>query len=107
MHPPQGFSPELVPETSLLGRIQEKLAASRFLTYSLLFHVILLALASTIVVVTNMLPDEDFPAIVVTGEPATDIIQVERPRIDLTQPPKLAVPEQKVTPQLLEDVIVS
>lgn len=96
MHPPQGYSPELVPETSLIGKIQIRLAASRFLTYSILFHVILLALAGGIVVVRSMIPDEQFPGTV--GLPEEPLVRqdvVPVPPVDLNVPvqvPTLTTP---------------
>ncbi len=103
MHPPQGYSPELLPETSLLGRIQVRLAASRFLTYSILFHVILLALAGGIVVVTRMIPDEQFPSSI--GVPDEQVVIADPPPV----PPvntKFEVQPAPLTPPL-PDVVNS
>lgn len=108
MHPPQGYTPELVPEASLIGRIQEKLAASRFLTFSILFHVILLALAGGIVVVANMIPQEDFQSPTSIGTPLDDVPTGPVDKSDVRELPKASdiavVPKTPDSP-VLEDVI--
>src|SRR3954447_1118577 len=58
----QDFAHEFVPERTFMQKIQEKLAASRFLTFSILFHIILIVLAGGVVIVKNMADDSDFAA---------------------------------------------
>src|SRR5215207_3222666 len=100
MHTPQGYSPEFVPETSLLGRIQEKMAASRFLTYSLLVHVVLVALFGSIVVVRTMIPDDDFQAGPGLTEEGPIIRQDDVTTTVLPNPKDLVVVAQPATPTL-------
>src|SRR4051812_27636254 len=56
------YSHELDPQTTFLQKVQEKLAASRFLTFSILFHIILLVLVGGVVMVKSMNEESDFAA---------------------------------------------
>src|SRR4051812_4225449 len=102
MHPSQDYAPALVHENSLLARIQEKLAASRFLTYSILFHVIALAFFGGMVVVRSLAPVDDFqaPPIGLTEDP-TQILRVDTTVETPVSAPKVEAPRQPETLKLV------
>jgi hypothetical protein len=58
----QDYAHEYVPERTFMQKLQEKLAASRFLTFSILFHIIIIVFAGGVVIVKNMADDSDFAA---------------------------------------------
>jgi hypothetical protein len=83
------FVEEFVPERTFMQKIQEKLAASRFLTFSLLFHIIVLVAIGGVVVVGKMSDDNDFAA-----EGGSGLLNEESSQVP--EPPEVQVQQQQV-----------
>src|SRR5689334_1550486 len=89
------------PQSSRLYRLQEKLTQSRYWTFSLAIHAVLLAVISTWVLVENA-PDEDadFSGVVDVADPGPILDfqrPLEQPVVDIKQP--AVVPEPRLPAQ--------
>lgn len=88
------FIEEYVPERTFVQKIQEKLAASRFLTFSLLFHIIILVGIGGVVVVGKMNEDVDFAAEGGGGLVNEETSQAPEPPADPVQQQQVFTPTQ-------------
>lgn len=88
-------SPE--PPKSTLAKLQEKAAASRFFTVSVLLHVIIIVMGGSVVIFKRMAPVEDFAASdgLVSGEVAVQAPPEQQPDVQqqfTPQAPSLSAP---------------
>src|SRR5437762_794822 len=84
------YAPE--PKKPLTVRVQERLAASRFLTFSVLLHAVLVLMGGSVVLFKQYVEPPDFAAS--DGGLVSSDVQVQAPP---EQPPDLT--QQKFTPE--------
>jgi hypothetical protein len=101
------FIEEFVPERTFMQKIQEKLAASRFLTFSVLFHVIILIAIGGVVVVGKMSDDNDFAAEGGGGLLNDESSQVPEPPAPEVQQQQVFTPTQPTVNTPAVDTIVA
>lgn len=100
------FIEEYVPQRTFMQKIQEKLAASRFLTFSLLFHIIVLIGIGGVVVVGKMSDDNDFAAEGGSGLLNEESSQTPEPPAEVQQQ-QVFTPTQPTVTTPAVDAIVS